>query len=94
MSGIDPQQFKESQRKNWDSGAARWQEWWKAFESGAQTVSDQLVGLAEINPNSRVLDIATGVGEPAITAARKIRSGNGRSDGYIFANAIYCKTKS
>src|ERR1700739_112939 len=83
MSSIDPQQFKESQRKNWDSGAARWQEWWKAFESGAQTVSDKLFGLAEINPNSRVLDIATGVGEPAITAARKIRSGNGR--GHVLA---------
>ena len=28
--------------------------------------------------SSRVLDIATGIGEPAITAAKKIRNGNGR----------------
>jgi ubiquinone/menaquinone biosynthesis C-methylase UbiE len=66
-----------------DSVAEGWQECWNTFESGAQTVSDHLVELAKINPNSRVLDIATGIGEPAITAAKKIRIGNGR--GYVLA---------
>jgi ubiquinone/menaquinone biosynthesis C-methylase UbiE len=77
MPGMDPQQFKEAQRKSWDSVAAGWQEWWKTIENGAQVVSDRLVELAKINPDSRVLDIATGIGEPAITAATKIRNGNG-----------------
>jgi len=83
MSGLDPQHFRESQRKRWDSVAAGLQEWWKTFENAAQKVSDHLVELAKINPNSRVLDIATGIGEPAITAARKIRIGNGR--GHVLA---------
>jgi ubiquinone/menaquinone biosynthesis C-methylase UbiE len=83
MSGIEPQQFKESQRKSWDSVTAGLQEWWKTFENAAQKVSDHLVELAKINPNSRVLDIATGIGEPAITAGRKIRIGNGR--GHVLA---------
>jgi ubiquinone/menaquinone biosynthesis C-methylase UbiE len=49
-----------------------------------QDFSDRhLVELAKINPNSRVLDIATGIGEPAITAAKKIRTGNGR--GHVLA---------
>ena len=52
MAGIDSQQFKEAQRKSWDS-AATGQQCWK---NGAQTVSDHLVELAKINPNSRVLD--------------------------------------
>ena len=39
-----------------DSVAEGWQECWNTFESGAQTVSDHLVELAKINPNSRVLD--------------------------------------
>ena len=43
MSGIDPQQFKEAQRKSWDSVAPAWQEWWKTFDNGAQVVSDRLV---------------------------------------------------
>ena len=71
MSGIDPQQFKEAQRKSWDSVAPALQEWWRTFENAAQVVSDHLVELAKINPDSRVLDIATGIGEPAITAAKK-----------------------
>ncbi|MGA9153091.1 MAG: hypothetical protein WBZ36_21145 [Candidatus Nitrosopolaris sp.] len=53
MSGIDPQQFKEAQRKSWDSVAPAWQEWWKTFENGAQVVSDRLVELVKINPDSR-----------------------------------------
>ena len=83
MSGIDPQQFKEAQRKSWDSVAPALQEWWRTFENAAQVVSDHLVELAKINPDSRVLDIATGIGEPAITAAKKIRNGNGR--GHVLA---------
>jgi ubiquinone/menaquinone biosynthesis C-methylase UbiE len=49
-------------------------------------VSDHLVELAKINPNSRVLDIATGIGEPSITAAKKIRNDNGR--GHVLAMDI------
>src|SRR5947199_182276 len=36
-----------------------------------QPVSDRLVELARIGPGSRVLDVAAGYGEPALTAARK-----------------------
>ena len=38
-------------------------------ERGAEKVSRRLIDLGEIKPGSRVLDIATGIGEPAITAA-------------------------
>ena len=98
MSGIDPQQFKESQRKSWDSVAAGLQEWWKTFENAAQKVSDHLVELAKINLNSRVLDIATGIGEPVYYGSKKNSywqwSRPRFSDGHVSANAIYCKTKS
>jgi ubiquinone/menaquinone biosynthesis C-methylase UbiE len=77
MSNIDPKQFKEAQRKSWDSVAIGWQKWWKTFEKDAQKLSNHLVELAKINSSSKVLDIATGIGEPAITAAKKIGSGNG-----------------
>lgn len=33
-------------------------------------MSHRLINMAEIKPDSRVLDIATGIGEPAITVAR------------------------
>ncbi|MGC2573457.1 MAG: hypothetical protein WA364_18230 [Candidatus Nitrosopolaris sp.] len=83
MSGTDPQQFKEVQCKTWDSVAPALQELWRTFENAAQILSDHLVELAKINPDSRVLDIATGIGEPAGTAVKKIRNGNGR--GHVLA---------
>jgi enediyne biosynthesis protein CalE5 len=42
----------------------------KTFENGAQQVSDRLIELAGIRPGHRVLDIATGIGEQAISAAK------------------------
>jgi ubiquinone/menaquinone biosynthesis C-methylase UbiE len=69
---FNPEQFKAQQRQMWDNVAAGWQTWWSTFEQGAQRVSDKIVELAEIKPGDRVLDIATGIGEPAITAARRV----------------------
>jgi enediyne biosynthesis protein CalE5 len=71
-SSFDNEQFKITQRQSWDSVAAGWKEWWKTFEIAAQKVSDRLIELAEIKPGQKVLDIATGIGEPAVTAARKL----------------------
>jgi ubiquinone/menaquinone biosynthesis C-methylase UbiE len=64
--------FKTQQRQMWDNVAAGWQAWWETIERGAQKVSDKIVQLAEIKSGDRVLDIATGIGEPAVTAARKV----------------------
>lgn len=69
---FDPIQYKVSQRQDWSNVAAGWKKWWQAMEGGAQVVSDRLVALAEVQPGHRVLDIATGIGEPAVTAARRI----------------------
>lgn len=69
---FNPEQFKISQRKMWDNAAKGWQEWWQTFEHGAQVVSNKLVEIAGIMPGDRVLDVATGIGEPAVTAARRV----------------------
>jgi ubiquinone/menaquinone biosynthesis C-methylase UbiE len=65
----DPARYKEEQRQQWDSVAAGWKKWWRTIENGAQYVSERMVELAEIEPGQRVLDIATGIGEPALLAA-------------------------
>jgi enediyne biosynthesis protein CalE5 len=67
----NPQQLKDEQRRGWDAAAAGWKKWWPIFEHSAQHVSDRLVELAAVGPGSRVLDVATGNGEPALTAARR-----------------------
>ena len=71
---LDPNQLKESQRQSWNSVSEGWQIWWKTFENGAYNISNRLVELANIKPGDKVLDIATGIGEPAITAAKRVGS--------------------
>jgi ubiquinone/menaquinone biosynthesis C-methylase UbiE len=78
-SGVD----KIGEEKNWDSVATGWQKWWQIFEKGGQKVSDKLIELAEIKTGQRVLDIATGIGEPAMTACRKAGD-----SGYVLATDI------
>jgi len=68
---FDVQRYKTDLRRDWDAAAAGWKKWWPVFERAAQHVSDRLADLAGVKPGSRVLDIATGIGEPAITVARR-----------------------
>src|SRR5215211_1928068 len=72
MSTLDSKQYKEGQRQGWDSVADSWQKWWKITETASEKVSRRLIELAEIKRGSTVLDIATGIGEPAITAAKQV----------------------
>jgi enediyne biosynthesis protein CalE5 len=83
LTALDSKQYKEVERRSWNSVAAAWQRWWKTIERGTQAVSRRLVELAEIKPGSEVLDIATGIGEPALTAARQV----GKS-GHVLATDI------
>ena len=66
----DDLKIKGQQKAAWDDSAEGWKRWWPTFERAAQTVNDRLVELANVRPGNRVLDIATGSGEPALTAAR------------------------
>jgi ubiquinone/menaquinone biosynthesis C-methylase UbiE len=77
LTALDSKQYKEAERQSWNSVAPAWQKWWKTIERGTEGVSRRLVELAEIKPGSRVLDIATGIGEPSITAANQVGK-NGR----------------
>jgi ubiquinone/menaquinone biosynthesis C-methylase UbiE len=72
LTTLDSKQYKEEERQSWDRVANNWQKWWKTIEKGAEKVSRRLIELAEIKSGSKVLDIATGIGEPAITAAKKV----------------------
>ena len=64
--------IKGQQKAAWDDSAEGWKRWWPTFERAAQTVNDRLVKLAKVQAGNRVLDIATGSGEPALTAARAV----------------------
>jgi ubiquinone/menaquinone biosynthesis C-methylase UbiE len=82
-STFDPNQFKIAQREGWDSVAEGWKEWWEPIEKGAQKLSQRLIELAKIKPGQRVLDVATGIGEPSISAAKVVGTG-----GHVLATDI------
>jgi SAM-dependent methyltransferase len=77
--------FKEAQRSDWQLAASGWRRWYGVLEAEAagQVVSRKLVELADLEPGDAVLDVATGYGEPALTAARAVLPG-----GYVMATDI------
>lgn len=90
MPFLSPEEFKAAQITSWNNAALAWRKWWVTYEDGgAQTLSDRLVELAEIKSGYRVLDIATGIGEPAITAANRVRP-----NGKVAAIDISCEMLS
>jgi len=68
----DVDTFRDAQRATWNSVSHAWQRWWPTFEAGAQSLSNRLVEGCAANCGDRVLDVATGIGEPALTAARVV----------------------
>ena len=69
---FDPDQYKAGQQKQWDSVSAGWGKWWPTIEGFSQPVSDRLMELANIGEGQMILDVATGIGEPAVTAAKRV----------------------
>ena len=71
-SQLDPQEYKAKQRQEWGAAAAAWRKHWPAMERDLQPVSEFMVSLAGIQAGQNVLDMATGIGEPAVTVARVV----------------------
>ena len=69
---MDPAAIRAQEKERWNIVAAGWKAWWDVIEGWSQPVSDRLVELAGVRPGDAVLDIATGGGEPALTAARRV----------------------
>ncbi len=69
---VDYDRVRREQGEFWNNAAPGWKQMFVGLDRAAQHVSDRLVELARIKVTDRVLDIATGSGEPAITAARKV----------------------
>ena len=82
-STFDTNSFKMAQREGWDSVAGGCKEWWMPIEKGAQKLSQRLIELADIKSGQRILDVATGIGEPSMSAAKVVGP-----SGYVLATDI------
>ncbi len=74
MSGrpFDPAQWEEAARQGWDSAAPGWKQWASTIEAGAHGVNERLLDMARLEAGQKVLDIATGYGEPLVSALERI----------------------
>ena len=70
MTNLDKSELKERERNNWTSAAEGWRRRDELLRKGAAPVTDRMLELSEISTGSRLLDIASGTGEPAISAAK------------------------
>ncbi|WP_040741222.1 SAM-dependent methyltransferase, partial [Nocardia tenerifensis] len=66
--------FKQAQRVTWNAISAGWLSCAEDFETGGAPVTARLLELAGVRPGHRVLDVGTGTGEPALSAAGVVGS--------------------
>lgn len=90
---MDSVVVKQEQRKNWNGLASAWGAWGDAFELGAIHVSRALFDMAGLKKGDTVLDIATGIGEPALSAGHLVGA-KGRVVGIDIAEEMIAIAKS
>jgi SAM-dependent methyltransferase len=72
---VDPTEFRQGQREQWNTAAHGWRKWSELIDRSASSIGERLVDLAGVETGSRVLDVAAGYGEPSLTAARRAGTG-------------------
>ena len=80
---FDAEKYKNAQREQWNKDGAAWRRWNPTLDRWYGGVTRQMLDLARIRPGQRILDIAAGAGEPAVSAAERVGP-----EGYVLATDI------
>src|SRR5216684_6466575 len=77
MSAPDPakiQKFRAQLHQEWtgDATVAAWRKWHAHIAAFTRGATDAILEAAQLRPGIRVLDLASGVGDPALSIAAKI----------------------
>ncbi|MGE5115143.1 MAG: class I SAM-dependent methyltransferase [Betaproteobacteria bacterium] len=80
---FDAAKYKNAQREQWNKDGAAWRRWNPTLDRWYGEVTRRMLDLARIRAGQRVLDIAAGAGEPAVSAAERVGPG-----GYVLATDI------
>ena len=70
-------EFKQQVAQDWagDDTAAAWQKYFPQMREQMAAVTNALVEAAQPQPGMRILDLASGNGEPALSLARRVAPG-------------------
>lgn len=74
MSSIDD--IREAQRHAWNRFAPGWEKWDVPVLSMTRLVAEAMLDRVALRDGHRVLDVATGTGEPGLTAAGRVGTGS------------------
>ena len=80
---FDAATYKNAQREQWNKDGAAWRRWNPMLDRWYGEATRRMLDLARLEPGQRVLDIAAGAGEPAVSAAERVGRG-----GYVLATDI------
>jgi SAM-dependent methyltransferase len=80
---FDAAKYKNAQREQWNKDGASWRRWTPTLERWYGVASRQMFDLVRIQPGQRILDVAAGAGEPAVSAAERVGP-----SGYVLATDI------
>lgn len=69
------EQIREKQRQSWNKFAPGWQKWDAVIMEELKPMGVALLEAVRLKDGDTVLDIATGTGEPGLSAARQVGSG-------------------
>lgn len=69
---FDPDQIQAEQKHIWNDTAHDFSNVTAVVAPAAEVISGRLIALAHLTAGQRVLDIATGAGDPALSAARVV----------------------
>ena len=72
MTNFDPVGYKRSTRDQWQAAAAAWRRWQPVIDSWLREGTDLMLDLAEVQAESRVLDVAAGAGGQSFAAAQRV----------------------
>lgn len=62
---------RDAERTRWTASAAAWERWADPMADLADRINQPLLDAAGVTAGDRVLDLACGAGEPALSAARR-----------------------
>ena len=86
MSAIavfDVEKFKRATLSQWEKAAPGWNEHTPQIRAWLRTATDAMLGMAGIEPGSRVLDVAAGAGDQTLDIAQRVGP-----QGYVLATDI------
>src|SRR5690348_2255133 len=72
LPAIGDRAVKEQIRADWTAAAAPWQTWHTKTAHQFRATTDCLLQAAQVRQGMRVLDLASGTGEPALTLAAAV----------------------